>query len=72
MTNQYPKLINIPETAKLLNVSTSVIRTWLSRKQVFPSKLIIKLGRRTLFHYQNLLDWIDNGCKVPTKDGKVV
>ena len=56
------KLISIAEVSKILSVSSSVVRTWLCRKQVFPAELVIKLGRRTLFHRQKLMNWIDNGC----------
>ena len=57
------KLMNIAEAASALNVSSSVVRTWLCKGKVIPKALVIKLGRRTLFHRQDMDTWINNHCQ---------
>ena len=66
-----PRLLNISQTAKILQVAPHTIRVWFSKDVVIPKSLIIKLGGRTLIHKQKLYEWINNGCKPEINNRKV-
>ena len=57
--NEY--LLNVNEVATMLNIKENTLRLWLSKGIVIPKSLVIKLGRRTLFHKGNFIEWV-NSC----------
>ena len=66
MNNLEQKLLTVVEASEILRVASNSIRIWISRGDIIPQNIIVRLGRRVLFDHKRLLDWIDDGCKPAT------
>ena len=47
------KFLTVPEVAKRYRTNNQVIYRWVSEKR-FPENVVLRLGRKILFHCQNL------------------
>ncbi len=54
-----PELLNIPETADVLRISTHTLRVW-TRKKKIPC---VRLGRRVLFRKRDVESFIRSNVK---------
>lgn len=54
------ELLSIKETAELLGVKESTVRTWINRKQI-PIELIFRIGNTVRIIKPKFENWVTNG-----------
>lgn len=60
------KLMKAEDVADLLGVSKAQIRNWVWRG-VFPTGVVVRIGRRTYFHEDRLSEWLASGGQLSGK-----
>ena len=69
MMNDTVKLMNVKETANLLQVSIKTVYTWIYLKQI-PDSIYRKLGRKPIFIYDEVMKWFLAGAKLNNRHSK--
>lgn len=55
------QLISTKETANLLGVKESTVRTWINREQIPPS-LVFRIGNTVRIRLDKFNKWVDDEC----------
>ena len=54
------ELLSIKDTATILNVKESTVRTWINRKQI-PDEIIFRIGNTVRIIKPKFENWVVNG-----------
>jgi len=60
------KLLTVPEVAEMLRISTATVRAWTYQRRL----PVVKMGRRTLYKEEDILDHVDRGYRPASPENK--